>query len=368
LGGSLPVANRLADPVLELYDETGSLVRINNNWRDSQRAEIAATGHAPSQDTESALLVALGPGRYTAVLLGVDNTVGVGKIDVIDVDATAASRLDNVSSRARVSAGENVLLGGFVINGPQSRKVLIRGIGPSLFYIADAIYDPSLQLRDGSGAPLVFNDNWRDTQETEVIDSALPPGEERESAIVATLRPGSYTAELLGLCGAGGVALVEVYDLGPAGDAHLIPPSSALPRCFSAWLSEHGLAGAQAAPTGDPDGDGILNALEYATGKNPNVSDAPATQHGTVVLNGRRFLSLSYTRPTGTNAPDDVIYSAQRATSLAPANWSSAPTQVTTHSVTPGPGALETVTVRSTTDFGTVRREFLRLQVTLTAP
>ena len=112
---------------------------------------------------------------------------GVGKIDIIDVDTTTSARLNNMSARALVAAGDNVLVGGFVINGSQSRKVLLRGIGPSLSATLDgARRNPTLQLRDSSGNVLVFNYNWEDTQRDAIIDSTIPPSHARESAIVST--------------------------------------------------------------------------------------------------------------------------------------------------------------------------------------
>lgn len=369
LGPSLAVSAPLADPVIELYDATGALVRTNNNWKDSQQAEIAATGYAPSNDAESAMLERLGPGHYTTVLRSVDAGAGVGKIEIIDVDAASSSRLDNSSTRAAVAAGENALVAGFVINGPQARKVMTRGIGPSLAGQVDgALSNPTLQLRDSSGNLLVFNDNWEDTQRDAIIDSSMPPSRARESAIIASLAPGSYTAELIGACGGSGVAVVDVYDLGAASSPGTLPISSPATTCFTTWAAERNLTGAAAARTGDPDRDGIPNLLEYALGKNPNVPDGPATNPGKLEVQGQRYLSLSFTLPTGDNAPDDVDYTIERAAALAPANWSAASTNFVTHSTAPGPGDLETVTVRSTRSMQGLRREFLRLTITSTAP
>ena len=368
LGPSLSASAKLADPVIELY-AGGDLIGSNDNWRDSQEAEIVATNHAPSSDAESGIVATLSPGAYTVHLRGVNNAIGVGKIDIIDVDSTTAARLDNMSARALVAAGGNVLVGGFVINGPQSRQVLIRGIGPSLaVHLEGEMSNPTLQLRDSSGNALVFNDNWEDTQRDAIIDSTIPPSHARESAIVATLAPGAYTAEVIGACGGGGVALVEIYDLGAANAPGTLPPSSATPTCFTTWAAEREVTGPAAARTADPDGDGIPNLLEYALGKNPKAADGNAADGGTVVVDGQKYLSLTFTLPTGDDAPDELDYTLQRATALAPSNWSSSWTNFVTDSTTPGPGSLETVTIRSARPVGSVLREFLRLQVTSTAP
>ena len=368
LGGSLPGAGTLADPVIEVRDQTGAST-FNDNWKDAQRAAIEQTGHAPALDTESAILITLPPGHYTVLLRGKDNGTGVGKIDIIDVDSTTSALVGNMSARALV-AGEDTLVAGFVINGPQSRKVIIRGIGPSLAaaFVEGELSNPTLRLRDSSGNALVFNDNWEDTQRDAIAEEGMGPSESRESAILATLAPGSYTAELIGACGGGGVALVEIYDFGAANAAGALPGSSATPTCFVTWAAERELTGAAAARTADIDGDGLPNFLEYTLGKNPKAADGNATILGSVVVDGEKYLTLSFTVPTGNDAPDDVDYKLERATSLAPANWSSSWTDFVTVSVNPGPGALETVTVRSTRPIGSILREFLRLRVTSTAP
>ena len=368
LGPSLGASARLADPTLQLH-AGGDLIFSNDNWRDSQEADIQASGHAPSSDAESGIIATLPPSSYTVVLRGVNNGTGVGKIDIIDIDTTTSARLVNMSARALVAAGENVLVGGFVINGPQSRKVIIRGIGPSFAsQIAGAMSNPTLQLRDSSGNLLVFNDNWEDTERDAIAETGVPPTQSRESAIVVILAPGSYSAELIGTCGGGGVALVEIYDLGAANASAPLPASSSTPTCYTTWVVDRELTGAEAARTADLDGDGIPNLLEYALGKNPKVADSGATTSGTVEFDGQKYLSLSFTLPTGDDAPDELNYTIERATSLAPANWSSSSTNFVTHSITPGPGELQTIMIRSTRPIGSILREFLRLKVTSTAP
>ena len=96
-----------------------------------------------------------------------------------------------------------------------TERVVVRGIGPSLtqFGVADALPDPVLELHNGQGTTIASNDDWRDTQEQELIDTGIPPSDEFESAIVINLQPGNYTAVLSGFEGATGVALAEVYNL-----------------------------------------------------------------------------------------------------------------------------------------------------------
>ncbi|MFL6538173.1 MAG: LamG domain-containing protein, partial [Chthoniobacterales bacterium] len=228
LGPSLGVSGSLADPTLQLRNSSGTLLAQNDNWKDSQAAEITSTGQAPTQDSESAIVVTLQqPGSYFAVVEGKNSTTGIANVDVIDLDEAANSHVANISTRAVVGTGDNVLFGGLQIDGSSPRKVLLRGLGPSA---AGTLSDPTLTLRDSNGNLLVFNNNWKDTQQSQIEATTIPPGNDKESAIVATLAPGSYTAALAAACPATGTALFEVYDLGddsPAG----APASSSQPTC-----------------------------------------------------------------------------------------------------------------------------------------
>ena len=126
----------------------------------------------------------------------------------------------NISTRIAVGTGDDVLIGGFIITGNAPKQVIVRAIGPSLqangSAISGSLQDPILELHDGSGAILGSNDNWRDSQENEIIATTIPPADDRESAIVAQLVPGSYTAVIAGKDNTTGIAVVEVYDLGTA--------------------------------------------------------------------------------------------------------------------------------------------------------
>ena len=133
------------------------------------------------------------------------------------------SRQLNISTRETVGTGENVLIGGFIVSGTTPKKVILRAIGPSLaaFGLTGILQDPTLELRDDAGATIFTNDNWRDTQETDIMATGIPPNDDAESAIVATLDPGAYTAILQGKNDTTGTALVEAYDLDPAPDSRL---------------------------------------------------------------------------------------------------------------------------------------------------
>lgn len=105
-----------------------------------------------------------------------------------------------------------MLIAGTIVVGQDSQRVILRGIGPSL-NVSGKLADPTLELRDGNGALIRSNDNWRTDQEAEIIATTIPPSNDLESAIVQTLTPGSYTAILRGVNGTTGVAVVEAYGL-----------------------------------------------------------------------------------------------------------------------------------------------------------
>ena len=132
-----------------------------------------------------------------------------------DLNPAAGSKLGNISTRALVQTGNNVMIGGLIINGTGQKNVIVRAIGPSLSQhgITNPLLDPTLELHDGNGAVIAFNDNWRDTQEAEIQATGLAPSDNRESAIVRSLTPGNYTGIVRGKNNTIGVALVEVYGL-----------------------------------------------------------------------------------------------------------------------------------------------------------
>jgi hypothetical protein len=149
---------------------------------------------------------------YTAIVRGVNNGTGIGVVEAYDLDHTVDSKLANISTRGLVQTGANVLIGGLIVLGQDPHRVIVRAIGPSL-PVPGALVDPTLELRNGSGALLASNDNWRSDQETEIIATGIPPSNDLESAIVRNLVPGNYTAIVRGGGGTTGVALVEGYGL-----------------------------------------------------------------------------------------------------------------------------------------------------------
>ena len=210
---SLP--GRLADPTLELRDSAGGLIFSNDNWVESpQVQQIIDSGIPPSNDHEAAIVATLAPGSYTAVMRGAGNSTGIGVVEVYDLAQEVPAKLANISSRGLVETGDNVMIGGFIA-GNQAMHVIVRAIGPSLtqFGIANALADPTLELHNSNGAVIAFNNDWRDTDQVAIEATGIPPGNNKESAIVATLVPGPYTAIVRGLNDTTGVGLVEVYHL-----------------------------------------------------------------------------------------------------------------------------------------------------------
>lgn len=227
------VPNALANPTLELHDGTGALIASNDNWMatviggiitSDQVAAIRASGYAPGDPRESAMIVNLPPGNYTAIVRGVGNTTGVVLAEVYDLSPAPNSLLGNISTRAFVQTGDNVMIGGVIVQGTEPRRVIVRAIGPELtqYGVPNALADPTLELHDSTGALIASNDNWQHTiiggiitrgQVRDIQNSGHAPGGPSESAVIATLPPGNYTAIVRGVNNTTGVALVEVYDL-----------------------------------------------------------------------------------------------------------------------------------------------------------
>src|SRR6267143_1123583 len=130
-----------------------------------QAALIFATGLAPTNNLESAIDVTLNPGAYTAIVRGKNNTSGVGLIEVYDLGQAVLSKLANISTRAFVNTGDDIVIAGFILGGNNGNdRIVVRGIGPSLtaFGVTNALADPTLELHDGNGALVVANNNWQD--------------------------------------------------------------------------------------------------------------------------------------------------------------------------------------------------------------
>ena len=207
----------LADPVLELHGPTGSLITLNDNWKDTQRSQIEGTIFQPTDDRESVILATLPPTAYTAILTGKNNTAGIGIVEVFDNNQAANSQLAQISTRGLVQGGNSVMIAGFILGGSQNAThVAIRGIGPSLsqFGITHPLPDPTLELRDANGVLLIANDNWTDdpAMAAQLTANGLALSNTKESGIFTSLPAGQFTAILAGK-NSDGIGVVEVYNL-----------------------------------------------------------------------------------------------------------------------------------------------------------
>ena len=224
LGPSLAqfgLSNFLADPTITLNGPSGFTPITNDNWPSSQRAAIEASGLAPANQSESAILTTLAPGAYTAVLSGTNGGTGTGILELYDLDFAADSKLANISTRAFVGTGDDIVIAGFTVgNATSVDNLIVRGLGPSLLSsLSGVLSDPKLEVRNANGATLAANDNWfQSPQQTDISESGLAPTFGQESAVSLTLGPGAYTALLSGavtpFSNPTGVGLVEVYSRG----------------------------------------------------------------------------------------------------------------------------------------------------------
>jgi hypothetical protein len=213
IGPSLPLAGLLANPTLELHGGTGALISSNDNWMDApNKQEIIDSTIPPTNDLESAILMSLDPGLYTAIVRGVNDTTGIALVEAYDLDLGADSILANISTRGLVQTDDNVMIGGIIILGTDAQEVLLRAIGPSL-PLTGALADPTLELHDKDGVIIASNDDWKSDQEAEIMATGIPPTDDAESAILMTLTPDAYTAIVRGKDNTTGVALVEAYQL-----------------------------------------------------------------------------------------------------------------------------------------------------------
>jgi hypothetical protein len=209
------IAGALSNPTMELRNSAGALIASNDDWQQSsQAAQIASSGIPPNNAMESAIIATLVPGSYTAIVSGVNNATGIAMIEGYELGSGAA-KLVNISTRGRVATGDAVLIGGFIVQGSTSKKILIRAAGPSLGgAVSHALANPFLELRNSAGVLVASNDNWGSSPSaTQIAATGIPPTRAEESAILATLAPGNYTAIVRGVNNTSGVALVELYDL-----------------------------------------------------------------------------------------------------------------------------------------------------------
>ena len=208
-----PLSGRLSDPLIQLYNSSGVLIASNDNWRATQENEIAASGLAPSDDHEAAVLVDLGPGSYTAVLAGANQATGTGLVEVYELDSGDDARLLNLSTRGFVGTNEQVLIGGVIVRSG-SNQLILRALGPELAdrNVGGVLSDPTIELHDADGTVIASNDDWKsDPNHAAIANLGLAPLDPQESALMLSPGIGSYTAVVSGADETTGVALLEAY-------------------------------------------------------------------------------------------------------------------------------------------------------------
>lgn len=220
LGPSVPASGTLSDPLLILHGGPNGDI-TNDNWQQGDTSQIPG-GFTPGDPRESVIVATLPPGVYTAEVRGAHGETGIGLVELYDLNSSATAKLANISTRGFVDTGDNVMIGGFIVGGRDPNnpltgepgKVLVRGIGPSLTKsgVKGALTATTLELHDSNGAA-IGNQGWRSTQETEIIATTIPPENDQDSAILAILPPGTYTAVLRGANGTTGIGLIEAYNL-----------------------------------------------------------------------------------------------------------------------------------------------------------
>jgi arylsulfate sulfotransferase len=222
LGPSLrrfDLSGLLADPVLSVYNSSGTLVAINDNWQtDPSRFFVEANGLAPENPSESAVARTLPPGAYTVIVTGKDLTPGIGLVELYDISTLANAKFGNMSTRGSVGTQDNILINGFIVGDVDSATVIVRALGPTLatapYGVSGVLSDPTLTIHDSTGSIIASNDNWQDDPNAILVQkNGLTPPDPLESALVLHLPAGAYTAVVRGANDGTGVGLAEVYSL-----------------------------------------------------------------------------------------------------------------------------------------------------------
>jgi arabinan endo-1,5-alpha-L-arabinosidase len=216
------VTNAVPDPKLLVFDSHGTVIGANDDWPVTLADTASRVGAIPlTPDSKDAgLLMSAAPGVYSAQVTGDESGTSVALAEAYDADVGPGSRLVNVSARAQVGVGNNILIAGFVLSGNVPRKLLIRGLGPALvpFGVATALTDPLLRLFNQGGVRIDENDDWSGRSDlkgaaTQVGALALASDLSKDAALLVTLVPGVYSAQVSGGDGGTGVALVEIYEV-----------------------------------------------------------------------------------------------------------------------------------------------------------
>ena len=209
------VTNAMQDPTLELRNSSGSLIAFNDNWQQASNSQSIPANLQPPNGLESAILTALSPGSYTAIVRGLNSGTGTALVEVYDIATYGSTQISSISTRGLVQSGNDVMIAGVSMQF-HNKQVIVRALGPTLasFGVTNVLADPTLELRNSNGLLLASNDNWGSSaQRDQISASGYAPPNTSESAILQTLAPGNYTAIVRGVNNTTGNALVEIYSL-----------------------------------------------------------------------------------------------------------------------------------------------------------
>jgi hypothetical protein len=217
------ISDAVANPTLAIFNSNNTQIASNDNWKttqvggiitSNQFAEINGSGLAPSNNLESAIIANLTPGSFTAVVRGAGNSVGTGVVDAFDLSNASTARVANFATRGLIQPGDKLMIAGFIVQ-EGSVRVVISALGPSLtaFGIPNALPDTTLQLRDENGVIVRENDDWMSDQKAELESTGLQPTNAKEAALVQTIPPGQYTAQVRGKPETTGIGVVQIYFL-----------------------------------------------------------------------------------------------------------------------------------------------------------
>jgi len=215
----VPASAALQDPVIQLNRADGTVIALNDNWRDDPvtRGFIEGSVYQPRDDREAVIVTPLQAGAYTALLTGRNQTQGIALIELYDLNGQAEPELANLSTRGYVGQENDVMIGGFILgNEAGSVRIAVRGLGPSLAYngLMNLLPDPALELHDGNGAAIATNDDWQSdpVSAAQLTSFGLALHDAKEAGVFLTLAPGAYTAILTGKFVGTGIGLLEIYN------------------------------------------------------------------------------------------------------------------------------------------------------------
>jgi hypothetical protein len=274
-----PAGTVLADPTLQVFNSSNVVIGSNDNWQDTQPADIIGAGLAPNNGYESAIKMVVAPGAYTVVLTGLGGGTGIGVIEVYDITPLPnAIRLANISARAHSENYYGKLTVGMILSGNGNKSLLIRGLGPSL-PLAGTLPNPFIGMFNSAGNTIIWNENWKTkydgtSQQNYIASTGLPPANDLEAAMIASLGPEAFTVQMQDNSGTTGIAVVDMFDLDPA-PTPTPPPATPTPTpvpTHLVWADSYAQGSYVGPSSGDPfSGTVVLKVspLRFAAGPGP---------------------------------------------------------------------------------------------------